>query len=352
MEKFKLTQEVLDSAREVMSELENVEKVITLDIDEIEDYDFPCNELFGLIVPYNNEPYCFIIRFSCLNKNFICMGPGARDRKRCDEKGNIMRPPFFVRWTWYVYLKESIITYADPMMFHDDDISVTWFAGDDDHWPMEDIALIIEKLAINQNVLKDNILFFGSSGGGFSAVVLGTLIRNSKVLVNNAQFFVLNYSKQFVDGLFDLLEVEFNGLSREEITEKIKYRLDAIELFKKEKYAPYIAYYVNSKSKMDMEYQIHQLIEGYYENESVNTLNIILYDDRNVEKPHNPLPTPETVNIIKLFCKNYMYNDSPNQRSNTVVEKGNFDNLIINRSIMRKLNKMNAFASKFKRKFL
>ena len=343
MEKYKVTSEREQSAYDVMSSL--IGNVIKLDIDEIEGYEFPLDEPFGLLIPYNNELYSFIIKFSSKNKNLICMGPGARNRDQVDKNGNVMKPPFFVRWSWHEYFDESVIAYADPVMDHMDDIAITWFVGDDEHWPLQDIALIFEKLTANQNILHENILFYGSSGGGFSAFVLGTLIKNSHILVNNPQFFVLNYGKQFVDKLFELLKIEFNGLSREEIIEKIAYRIDAIELFKRENYIPPMTYYLNSKSKIDMKLQFPKLTEAYFDLENVNPFKIIMYEDPEIERPHNPLPNKDTIDIIKLFCKNHMYNTGDESKGSEIISKGHYDDSIINGEFNSKAKELAAIKS-------
>ena len=342
MEKYKLTEDLQESVDNVMYKL--VDNIIKLNIDEIETYEFPLDTPFGLQIIHNDEIYCFIIRFSSTNKNFICLGPGAHNRDVLDKNGDLMKPPFFVRWSWFKHFEESTIAYADPMMFHSDEIVITWFTGGEDHWQLEDVATIIEKLAINQEVIHENILFFGSSGGGFSSVLLGTLVKNSKVLVNNSQFFVLNYGKQFVDRLFELLEVEFNGLSREEFIEKFKYRIDALELFKREKYTPPITYYINSKAKIDIKLQLPPLVDGYYDIEGVNPLKIILYEDTSLERPHNPLPVSETLDIIRLFIKNNLNNDGDEVPDGNIIRKGHFDDSIINDELdakNREIDKLN-----------
>lgn len=251
-------------------------------------------------------------------------GSGAHVRDQKNSKGNIIYPPFFVRWAWYSYFEESIIAYADPVMFHQDDINVTWFAGNKDHWPLEDVASIIERLAKNQGVLNDNILCFGSSGGGFSSIMLATLIKNSKALVNNPQVFTLNYYIKAVEKLLGLLDEEFGYSSREELINSIKYRLDAIELFKRENYAPFITYYVNIKSPNDINKQALPFIEQYQNIEPHNTLTMVFYEDSNLEKPHNPIPTPETIEIIKDFCEDFLNNDKECADNNgtDVIEKG------------------------------
>lgn len=318
-----ITDELIDRVDATMYSL--VDNIIKIGLDEIEDYDFPLDDPFGLQIIYHDELYCFIIRFSSQNKNFICMGPGAHARDQKNSEGKIIYPPFFVRWRWHKYFDESTIAYADPVMFHKDDINITWFAGNKDHWPMEDVALIIEKLAKNQEVSNDNIMFFGSSGGGFSSIMLATLIKDSKALVNNPQVFVLSYFIKAVEKLLELLDEEFDYSSREELIDSIKYRLDAIELFKRENYAPFITYYVNIKSPNDINKQVLPFIEKYHNIEQHKTLNMVFYEDPNLEKPHDPIPTPETIEIIKEFCEDFLGNDEKCIKNNEtdVVEKGN-----------------------------
>ena len=318
-----ITDDLIDRVTASMGDL--VDNVIKVDFDDIESYDFPQDVPFGLMTERHNELYCLIIRFSSKHKNFMCMGPGAHPRNKKTKDGKDINPPFFVRWKWYNYFDDSVIAYADPVMFHDDDITLTWFAGNKDYWPLEDVAEIIEKLAINQEVMNDNIMFFGSSGGGFSSVMLGALVKNSKVLVNNPQMFVLNYYKTHVDALMNLLCKEFEGISREEIISKIKYRLDSIELFKREDYAPPITTYINIKSCNDVESQIFPFIKQYYDFENPVYLDVIYYHDPAVAKAHDPLPTPETLDIIREFAANYLNNSEETIKGNEdrVLDKRN-----------------------------
>lgn len=319
-----INDELIDRVDSTMGDL--VDNIIKLDMDEIEGYDFPLDEAFGLQVIYHDELYCFIIRLSSTNKNFICMGPGAHPRDKRTAEGKLITPPFFVRWRWYNYFEESIIAYADPVMFHKDDINLAWFTGNRQHWPLEDVASIIEKLAVNQKVINDNIMFFGSSGGGFSSVMLATLIKGSKALVNNAQLYVLNYYKTHVEKLFEMLQEEFDGLSREEIIDEINYRLNLIELIKRENYAPPITYYANIKSCNDINSQVAPFILEYHNLDYPNTLNIIYYHDPDVDKAHNPIPTPETIEIINVFSQNYLFNDDEYIKDHEadVIDKGKY----------------------------
>ena len=44
----------------------------------------------------------------------------------------------------------------------------------------------------------------------------------------------------------------------------------------------------------------------------------------------NPLPTDETLDIIRLFCKNNMYNSGDEGDDGNIIPKGHFDDSIIN----------------------
>ena len=161
-----------ENPRKTMYKLSD--KVICLTYDEIDDYKFPLDTDFGLEINYNEILYHFIIKFSSKNNNLICFGPGSHSRDLKRKDGSILKPPFFDRWSWYKYFDESFIAYADPMILYDDMLKLGWFVGDKEEWYIENVAKIIKKIAKNQKIMHEDILFFGSSGGGFSSLCLGT----------------------------------------------------------------------------------------------------------------------------------------------------------------------------------
>ena len=84
-----------------------VDNVIELDFDEVEKYEYPLDEPFGLEVNYKDIKYCLVIRFSSNNKNLICCGPGAHARTVKASDGTYKQPPFIHRWSWFKYFDES-----------------------------------------------------------------------------------------------------------------------------------------------------------------------------------------------------------------------------------------------------
>ena len=285
-----------------------VSNVVRLEFDEVESYVFPLDEAFGLEVMYEGIKFCFIIKFSSTNKNLICCGPGAHARDSKTSKGVLKKPPFFDRWSWFKFFDESFIAYADPIFFYDDEITLGWFVGDKNQWYLETLSLIIEKLASNQGILNSNILFYGSSGGGFVSIGLGTLIKESKVLVNNTQFTIMNYKKYHINNLFRVLKNEFAGLSQSEILESLNYRLDTIELFKKENYVPIIDYYINVASIEDLNKHCMNFLRDISELDCFNNDFTVHFYKEEKDKPHGPLPTNVTIDIINSFSKEKLYN--------------------------------------------
>lgn len=286
----------------ISKSMENiVDKVIKIDFDEIEKYDFPVDELFGLVICIDSVPYCFTIRFASNNDNLVCFGPGAQQRNATNSKGELITPPYFQRWSWHSEFDESVITYADPTFFYDDDIRIGWFVGEKSKWYLEDVALIIEKLSLNQKIKPQNILFYGSSAGGFVSIAIATLIEGSKALVNNSQFILLNYEEEHLTRLFDYLKKSFKDLSRQEIADLVDYRINLVELFKRQEYIPQISYYVNSDSKRDIYNQCIPFIDEISELDFFdNDLDVHFYKDI-YDIPHTPLSKDKIIPIIKSF---------------------------------------------------
>ena len=89
-----------------------------LTLDEIVDYNFPLDKPFYLEVNHENITYDLIVRLSSFDEGLICCGSNAHLRTEKTKNGEIKKPPFFDRWTWYKYFDESFIAYADPSFYY------------------------------------------------------------------------------------------------------------------------------------------------------------------------------------------------------------------------------------------
>lgn len=141
-----------------------------------------------------------------------------------------------------------MIFYNDPTLYNNPKLTLGWCIGKNDEWYLPVISDIIRILASKNNIKPKNILFYGSSAGGFTSIMLSTLIKNSASIVNNPQIFILKYVESQVN---HMLNACFDNLELEKVLTYYKYRFDAVELFKHEKYVPYITYLVNMDSRLD-----------------------------------------------------------------------------------------------------
>lgn len=304
-----------------------VDNIIELTIDEIIDFDFPIDEPFGLKVNYKGIPFDFVVRLSSKNKNLICTSPGAHLRNQKTSAGKLMTAPFIDRWSWFKYYDDSFIAHSDPMLTLDDELILGWCVGTKDHWYLKTIATIIDYITQNHKIRHDNILFYGTSNGGYVSMVLATLFKGSSCLVNNCQFSAFNYHWEMIRQLFDILSKNYEGITpsenrdyvdriyrnndiyqrlskfEQDIVSHIYYRLDIIELFKKEKYVPNITYYLHVRSDPDVnKYAVpflKEIINFPYFNDR---LNVMMYHEKK-DATHSPLYYNKIGKIIRLYSR-------------------------------------------------
>lgn len=197
--------------------------------------------------------------------------------------------------------------YNDPTLYLSDEIIIGWGIGEKgENYYLETISKIITEFSESNNIQKNNILFFGSSGGGFTSIQLGTLIKQSTVLVNNAQTILKNYIKE--DHYKKLMKISFTNLNEKDIYKNYAYRLNVFEMFKRENYVPHIIFYVNAESKRDTVYQLAPFVKGFRKlNILKKSIQIILYADNRANK-HMALGKWSTIKIIWEVSKNNLYN--------------------------------------------
>jgi len=309
-----------------------VEKIIELDIDEIMGYNFPIDEPFGLKVNYKGVPFDFVVRLSSKNKNLICTSPGAHMRNQRTSSGKLMTAPFIDRWSWFKYYDDSFIAHSDPMLTIDDELVLGWCVGTENHWYLNTIARIIDYITINHKIRHDNILFYGTSNGGYVSMVLATIFKGSSCLVNNCQFSAFNYHWEMIRQLFDVLKKtwgevlpsenreyvdriyhsnliyqKLNELERN-IVSHIYYRVDIMELFKKVKYVPNITYYLHVRSNDDVNKFavpfLKEIINFPYFNDRIN---VMMYHEKK-DAVHSPLYYNKIGKILRLYSQTQLNN--------------------------------------------
>ncbi|MGL6298348.1 MAG: prolyl oligopeptidase family serine peptidase [Methanobacteriaceae archaeon] len=303
-----------------------IKNKFVLDMDKLETFNFPLDEFCSLTVNYKKIKYEFLFRFSSQNKNLICFGSGAFSKH---QFGN---PPNYKRHSWEEDFDESVIYYNDPTLYDmlentNSDKKrwlVGWCAGSKKHWYLDIIYQIIEILSKKQEIDNKNMLFFGSSGGGFTSLMLATMFKNSYAVVNNAQMFC--EPRKFLMNL--IRESCYNNISKEKYEKKYKYRTDIIEMIKKERYVPYAYIIVNlcntrPVDEADLKDQFIPFIKElskieYYDNDKIKAL--FYY--------HNAghggmLDKEKTINIIKDYFITHAHKENQNYLEKKEIVKIN-----------------------------
>lgn len=91
---FKVSDEILSNSYNSMNSI--VGKIFRLSFDEIDEFEFPTDEEFGLQIIHNDTLYCLIVRFSSKNKNLICTGPGYHFRDEILPNGKYINLLFLI----------------------------------------------------------------------------------------------------------------------------------------------------------------------------------------------------------------------------------------------------------------
>lgn len=205
-----------------------VEQIINCGFDEISHQVFPMNKMFGLVVEMDGVKYEFLLNLKATEKILI-LGSGARNPNTSPED---KKRPLFHRWSWE--FNHSTIFYNDPTLYLSPELLGGWGLGTCDNWYLRNISLILEKILANVGIENKNVLFYGSSSGGFNSVMLSVLMKDTTSLAEIPQFDVTKWGYHWNA----LRKVCFNNLPEEIIRKEYGYKVDVLELIKKEQYIP------------------------------------------------------------------------------------------------------------------
>lgn len=96
--------------------------------------------------------------------------------------------PHFERWTYYSILDGSVLIIDDPMLkiYQSQKLCVGWYYGERNSY-LDSIEKIIMKIAAILSIKNENIVFYGSSAGGYAALYMVSKFEQSKCIAINPQ---------------------------------------------------------------------------------------------------------------------------------------------------------------------
>ncbi len=227
-------------------------------------------------------------------KKLLIALPGAIDRKK--------RVYNFQRYSWSKDVDYSFMSVLDPTIHERNELEIGWFQGKHTNYILPKFINLLKKIFGKNGVKEDDVLFFGSSAGGFTALKLSNFFPSSKVIVINPQIYINRYYKSKFE---QLVKYSYDGMSNLEIEDRFNKRISVNIDFSK-RIAP-IYYYQNSEDKHHLIHHLKRYLETLDkkiveqvtigdELDSNKKMHIIAYSD--VNKKHTPPNKEETLEII------------------------------------------------------
>lgn len=271
------------------------EKIQVLTFNDISELKI---EVGKYIYHFPNEPLPLFLYAHIKDKKLplTIFGQGALDRSKIEI-------PRFQRMNWSDMIDENVVVINDPTLFIDT-IPLGWCIGNPDYYPLprivEAIAIVAEQLEIGPK----NLLFYGSSGGGFTSLMMASYFSGSSVLANNPQIDVLKFKR---GGTGVLLRLAFGGISIPDAYSKYGTRFSVIERYKQpDAVVPRIYYWQNlfddDHCRDQMVPFMNFLAEHAQQGDLTDRSQNILFDCYQCpQSKHNPLGPLSTTVRLKML---------------------------------------------------
>ena len=232
------------------------------------------------------------------------MLPGAINRDK-----NINN---FQRFSWSDDVDYSIMSFLDPTIQESNNLGIGWFQGTKDNYALDKLIVLLKNIFKANKILQKDILFFGSSAGGFSVLKLANVFVDSKIVVINPQIYIYKYSKNEYE---KLISYSYKGLSKDEILKLYRDRLVVNIDFTIRKEPIY--YYQNIKDSHHIEQHLNpylktlsrdifQVVELKDKVKTDKKLYIFYYNDP--ESGHSPPNKEKTLALIDDVISNKIVN--------------------------------------------
>lgn len=269
-----------------------------LKFHKIEEIEFNYDILQEVRIEKEGVEFCFKIHLKRNNDKLIVFSNGAVDPNKSEL-------PVYMRSSWSENISASSIYLDDPTL-HDTKMRLGWGQGVGSRFYLEEFAEILKKLFDILSIKYKNIIFYGSSAGGFMSMILSILIEDSIAVVNNPQTNVLNYLRPYVKRM---LSHSYSIDDIESVESNILYRLDVVAAVKHYGKLPGKLYYFqNYKCEGDIDKHQRPFVKKL-EAEGLDSTNLFIINYFDEKLGHNPLQKNKTIKILNLISEDkYEFN--------------------------------------------
>ena len=190
--------------------------------------------------------------------------------------------PVFSRASWMNLFPFTGIWYFDPTVYLGD-LTIGWGYGTKERWYLEEIGQLIRHILAVCDISASQTLYYGSSGGGFTSVMLAAMLKGRATVIN-PQLSVLD----FLPGHIEKLRRVVLNAGEELIPE----RVDAAEYIGSCGYMPETHLIVNTTSENDTNKQIPSFLRCLAQKQ-IDCTDRLRIDFYTSQGGHNAMPDKE-----------------------------------------------------------
>lgn len=116
--------------------------------------------------------------------------------------------PIFMRWSWHTFLDAKMLCIDDPSYENYKLRYTRWFYGTKEKSYLQSMIPVIQKYIEQLHIERNNVIFLGSSGGGYAALYLANAMHGTNAFALNPQImpgrwrkgkFIPQYKKNGID---------------------------------------------------------------------------------------------------------------------------------------------------------
>ncbi|MBD2845923.1 prolyl oligopeptidase family serine peptidase [Paenibacillus sp. IB182496] len=143
-----------------------------------------------------------------------------------DFDRNKYTPPVFQRWSWASHFPGHCIYISDPSLNLCKNVGLAWYIGTKQISFTEKITMLVRKVAQITRVNEEDIVFYGSSGGGFASLFISKNFPAALTVAINPQIDLTRYYQNKVN---DFLNELFDGFNIDDIKKYYYNRFSILE---------------------------------------------------------------------------------------------------------------------------
>ncbi|WP_419897509.1 hypothetical protein [Roseomonas sp. USHLN139] len=231
-------------------------------------------------------------------ENLIICGQDAIQR-------DIVKLPYFYRWSWHAEVASSYITINDPTLYMSDSLNGGWHQGYSSAWALDVVNRILDRIRELLQIPSEKVMLYGISAGGFWALMSAVCFPGCSVVTEIPQVDLFLYED---DGPKEkMLARCYRGRSIKYIKNKYSSRMRVIDRWLESRSLPRRVWiYHNLKDPKNTRTQIEpfwdevQRLKGDGFLSEIDEIHFMFFNRMTAKGGHIPMEKDQTLAVWKM----------------------------------------------------